>query len=342
MKALVLKEPGDEPELVLADVPDPVPGPGYVVVQVAACGFCRHDVAVMAGVLRRGVTPDIVLGHEVSGTVVDVGADVDRVKAGDFVVAALTTFCGECERCTSGREYRCPQAQGLGHAIDGGFAQFVKLPERGVVPISRDADLLGASILACPIGVAVQALEDVAALRKGETVLVVGAGGGVGIHAVQVAGAMGARVLAVTTSADKVARIEEHTSAEVILAGELDFSEIAMALTEDIGVDVVINPVGSAVFDSCLRSLAQFGRMVLLGEITGGHVSLSPVEVLFRDAAILGSTGASVRHIAEAAELVGKGEVTPVISNTYALSEAAEAYREIRAGRTLGRVVLIP
>ncbi len=342
MKALFLKEPGEVPELVLADAPDPVPGPHDVVVQVAACGFCHHDVAVMAGVLRRGVKPDIVLGHEISGTVVDVGADVEKVKPGDFVVAALTTFCGECERCTSGREYRCLQAQGLGHAIDGGFAQFVKLPERGVVPIPRDADLLGASILACPIGVAVQALEDVAGLRMGETALVAGAGGGLGLHAVQVAGAMGARVLAVTTSPDKVARIEEHTSAEVILAGELDFSEIAMALTDDMGVDVVINPVGSAVFDSCIRSMAQFGRMVVLGEVTGGHVRLNPAELLFRDAAILGSTGASVRHITRAVELVGKGDVTPVISKTYALEEASEAYREMRAGKTFGRVVLIP
>ena len=342
MKALFLKEPGEEPRLVLADAPDPVPGPHDVVVKVAACGFCHHDVAVMAGVLRRGVKPDIVLGHEISGTVVDAGDEVEMVKPGDFVVAALTTFCGECERCTSGRDYRCLQAQGLGHAIDGGFAQLVKLPERGVVPIPGDADLLGASILACPIGVAVRALEDVAQLRKGETVLVAGAGGGLGLHAVQVASAMGARVLAVTTSPDKVAGIEEHTSAEVILAGELDFSEIAMALTDDAGVDVVINPVGSAVFDSCLRSMAQFGRMVVLGEVTGGLVSLNPAELLFRDAAILGSTGASVLHITRAAELMYKGDVTPVISKSYALEEAAEAYREIRAGKTFGRVVLIP
>ena len=342
MKALVLKEPGKEPELVLTDAPDPVPGPHDVVVQVAACGFCHHDVAVMAGVLRRGVKPDIVLGHEVSGTVVDVGDGVEKVKPGDSVVAALTTFCGECERCMSGREYRCLQAKGLGHAVDGGFAQFVSLPERGVVPLPRDADLLSASILACPIGVAVQALEDVAVLRNGETVLVTGAGGGLGLHAAQVAGALGARVLAVTTSPDKVARIEEQTSAEVVLAGELDFSEIALALTEDMGVDVVINPVGSAVFESCLRSMGQFGRMVLLGEITGGRVTLNPAEVLFRDAAILGSTGASVRHIARAVELVGRGDVTPVISKTYALEDALEAYSRMRDGTTFGRVVLIP
>ena len=170
MKALVLKEPGREPELVLAEAPDPVPGPNDVVVQVAACGFCHHDVAVLAGVLRRGVKPDIVLGHEISGTVVDVGADVEKLKPGESVVAALTTFCGECERCASGREYRCLYARGLGHAIDGGFAQFIRLPESGVVPIPHDLELLGASILACPIGVAVQALEDVASLKKGETV----------------------------------------------------------------------------------------------------------------------------------------------------------------------------
>jgi acryloyl-coenzyme A reductase len=342
MKALVLDIPGEEPVLALREVAVPSLGPHDVLVQVAACGFCYHDVAVIQGVLRRGVKDRVILGHEISGRVAGVGESVSAVRAGDRVVTALTTFCDQCGRCRSGREYRCVSGQGIGHALDGGFAEFIKMPEYGVIPLPGGITLEEASLLACPIGVTVQALEGVARVRPGESVLVAGAGGGLGVHGVQVASALGARVLAVTRSPDKAASLEALGCAEVILAGELDFSEIALALTEDQGVDVVINTVGSAVFRSCLHSMAQFGRMVLLGEITGEQLRLNPAEILFRDASIVGSTGASPRHIARAAELVASGQVRPVVSQSFALEDALDAYRLMREGGTFGRVVLVP
>ena len=342
MKALVLEEPGEEPSLSVREVPTPSPGAHEVLVKVAACGLCHHDVAVMQGVLRRGVKRGVILGHEISGRVAAVGDSVVSAKVGDEVVSTLTTFCGRCERCIGGREYRCPHGQGIGHAINGGFAQWLKLPESSLVPAPEGVELEEASILACPMGVALQALRDVARVQAGETVLITGTGGGLGVHAVQIASALGARVLAVTSSPHKVGPLERLGCGEVILAGELDFSEVALALTEDVGVDVVVNIVGSAVFRSSLNSLAQFGRMVLLGEITGDRVSLNLAEVLFRDATILGSTGAGRRHIADVGDMVGSGLIRPVITQRFGLEEAAEAYRLMRAGKTFGRVVLVP
>jgi len=341
MKALVLEEPGEEPTLSIKDLADPVPGPRDVIVEVAAAGMCYHDVAVMQGVLRRGVKSDVVLGHEISGRIAQVGDEVTLASVGDRVVSTLTLFCGECERCLNGREYRCFYGRGLGHGIDGGFAQFLKLPEISVVPLPDSVDLEQAAILGCPMGVALQALRDVARVQPGETVLVTGAGGGLGAHSIQLASALGARVLAVTTSVDKMEALEE-LGAEVILADELDFSEIAQALTEDMGADVVMNTVGSAMFTSSLRSLAQYGRMVLLGEITGDRVNLNLAEVLFRDAAIYGSTGAGRSHIADVAEMVESGSVKPVVSQRFSFEDAATAYRSMRNKQTFGRVVLIP
>ena len=127
-----------------------------------------------------------------------------------------------------------------------------------------------------------------------------------------------------------------------VLAGELDFSEIVLALTEDQGVDVVIDTVGSAVFRSSLASMAHFGRMVLLGEVTGDKVQLNLPEILFRDATIVGSTGASPRHIAKAAELVAAGKIKPIISRRFELEDAANAYQQMLSGKTFGRVALIP
>jgi D-arabinose 1-dehydrogenase-like Zn-dependent alcohol dehydrogenase len=342
VKALVFDTPSQEPSLAVRDVDTPVPGPNDALVEVAACGLCHHDIAVMGGVLRRGVTPGVTLGHEISGRVAGIGGSVTTVGVGDRVTSTLTTFCGRCDRCLQGREYRCPKGRGIGHAVNGGFAEFVALPESSLVPVPDEIDLEEACILACPLGVALQGLRDVALLKPGETVLVVGAGGGLGVHSFIMAAALGARAIAVTTSPHKVESLEALQAGDVVLAGELDFSELALALTEDRGADVVVNPVGSAVFESSVRSLSQFGRMLLLGEIEGGKASVRLPEILFRDAAVLSSTGAGRRHIADVAAMVASGAVKPVISQRFRLEDAAEAYRLMRDRKTFGRVVLVP
>ena len=343
MKALVLKSDGEKPQLQLCDVAVPTPGENDVIVRVAACGICYHDVAVVDGALRRGVKPDIILGHEVSGVVFAVGDGVKSVKIGDRVVAALTAFCGVCVRCNADNEYRCLYGRGFGHALDGGFAQYMSVPKSAVISVPESIDIIQASLLACPIGVAVSAIEDTARLRSGETCLVVGAGGGLGAHMAQVAAALGARVLAVTTSSEKLNDLDSLPGVETILAdGELDFSEIVLALTEDNGAEVVLNPVGSALFGSCVASMAQFGRMVVLGEIAGRAARFNLAELLFRDAAVIGSTGASPRHIRKAIDLVASGAIKPVLSQQFAFDEAQAAIDQMRAAATFGRVALIP
>lgn len=343
MKALVLKSVGDRPQLQLCDVAAPTLGENDVLLRVAACGICYHDVAVVDGTLRRGIKPDLILGHEVSGVVFEVGDGITSVKPGDRVVAALTAFCGECTRCNAGNEYRCLYGRGFGHALDGGFAQYMSVPQSAVIPVPESLDLVQASLLACPIGVAVSAIEDAARLRSGETVLVVGAGGGLGAHLAQVAVALGARVLAVTTSPDKLGDLEALPGVETILAdSELDFSEIVLALTEDRGADTVLNPVGSALFGSCVASMAQFGRMVVLGEIAGRAARFNLAELLFRDATVVGSTGASPHHIRKAIELVTDGKVAPIISRHFSFEDAEEAIEQMRSASAFARIALIP
>ena len=136
--------------------------------------------------------------------------------------------------------------------------------------------------------------------------------------------------------------LEKYVSGDVVLSDELDFSEIVLALTEDKGVDVVIDTVGSATFLSSMRSLAQYGRLITLGEVTGDQVRFNLAEVIFRDGRILTSSGASRSHIMEAVRLVAGTDVTPVISHRVPLADALEAYRMVRDGRSLGRVVLVP
>lgn len=343
MKALVLNTDGAAPALEERDIPTPRLRDNDVLLQVAACGICHHDLAVLDGKLRRGVKSDVVLGHEISGVVAEVGDAVSAVCPGDRVVAALTDFCGECGRCMRGQEYRCIRGRGFGHALDGGFAQFVRLPERSAIAIPDTIDIVAACALACPIGVALNAIQDAARLQAGETALVVGAGGGLGVHLAQAAAALGARSIAVTASESKVERLEALDGVEVILAdGELDFSEIALALTEDEGADVVFNPVGSALFGSCLASAAQFGRIVALGEISGKPARFNIAELLFRDASVIGATGASLMHIRRAIDMATGGSIRPIVSRQYAFAEAADAFDAMRDASAFGRIALIP
>ena len=342
MKALVIDRPGDPPSLAVREVETPSPGPGDALVEVAACGLCHHDVAVMSGILRRGIEPNVILGHEISGRVVDVGISVTTLSVGDRVVSTLTTFCSRCDRCRAGYDYRCAEGRGVGHSIDGGFAQFVCLPASSLAPVPDSIEPEAAALLACPTGVALRGLRDVARVRPGETVAVVGAGGGLGAHCLLVAAHLQAKVIAVTTSPFKAGRLEELGVGDVMVADGIDVSDLVLALTQDRGADVVVNPVGSALFDSCVRSLAQFGRMLLLGEVGPTTSDVRLPELLFRDASVLSSTGAGRRHVVAAAEMVQAGYVKPVASMRMDLEDAAEAYRLMRSRESFGRIVLIP
>ena len=326
----------------MIDVPTPRPEPHQALIRVIACGFCHHDRSVMAGVLRRGVGPGVILGHEISGLVVETGTEVTGLQHGDRVVSILTEACGNCDRCANGREHRCREGQGIGHGRDGGFAEYVALSEYSLVKVPEGVDPVGAALLACPMGVALQAVRETAQVTAGETVVVTGAGGGLGSHAVQAAAAVGARVLAVSSSPEKENALLGLGAAEVLGDTGLDFAEVVMALTGDAGADVVIDTVGSALFPSTLRSLAQFGRLVLLGEIVGQSVSLNPAEVIFRDARILGASGVSRAMVAQAGRMVLEGKLRPVVALELPLEEAAEAYRLVSERKPTGRIVLLP
>lgn len=343
MKALVLEQAGDTPRLVIEERELPPLGPQDVLVRVHACGVCYHDVLVMQGVLRRGVKERVVLGHEISGTVAQVGQEVVGFQEGYPVASIFTEPCGDCHQCRRGMEQRCVQGQGIGHRIDGGFAEYVKLHQNALVALSPGTDLDTACIYGCPIGVAYNAIKDVAQLRAGERALVTGSGGGLGVHSIQIAKALGATVFAVTTSPEKMERLQEMGADEVLLAEEeLDFSELVMALTGDEGVDVAVENVAGVTFDSSFRSLAQFGRMVIVGAIGPGTIDLSPAELIFRDAHIMGTGGATRKQLKEVADLVERGQIRPVISRTYSLEQAVDAYRAMLERQTFGRVALKP
>ena len=349
MAALSVVKAGRPPVLEMVERPTPVPASGEVLLRVDACGFCHHDLLVMAGALRRGVAPGVILGHEIAGTVAMAADDVSGWQPGDRAVSLLTAACGRCDRCLAGREHRCRGGKGIGHGRDGGFAEYAALPASALVPIPEGLPAEEAALLACPAGVALNGV-DAAEIAAGETAVVTGAGGGLGVHAVQLAAQRGARVIAVTTSPGKAALLEARGAETVIeidadadRAGT-DLAGIIMALTDDAGADAVIDTVGPPLWPGAVRCLGQYGRLALLGDVTGAATPVNLAELIFRDLRVMGVSGVSRGTLMRAAQLAAAGGLRLTVSQTLPLTAegAAAAWGMAAERRAVGRVVLMP
>ena len=347
-------EAGTVPRLEVADLPIPVPRTGEVLVKVESCGFCYHDYLVMLGLLRRGVKDNVVLGHEISGTIVGVGDKVFDVSVGDRVVTLLTNACGICTRCLNGLEHRCLYGAGIGHGCDGGLAEFLVVKHSSVVLIGESISFSEAALLACPMGVVVRGVKEIDKVSAGESVFVTGAGGGLGAHAVQVARALGAEVFALTSSPEKVPFLESLGASQVLETGVERFDkdqtgmrfeiantigELVRFYTEDKGADVVIDTVGEPLFDVSLKALGQYGRLLLLGQVSGHNISFNPAEVIFLDAQIIGCSGCSRADVIDANQMIEQGLVKPVIYTQLRLEEWATAFDYLKCSQSIGRVV---
>jgi D-arabinose 1-dehydrogenase-like Zn-dependent alcohol dehydrogenase len=253
-------------------------------------------------------------------------------------------ICGYCRYCRSGRETSCNEREFLGDAgLNGGYAQYVCVEEDNVAHVPDGVKLDEAAIVACAIGTELNAIRDVAHVAPGDKVLVTGAGGGLGVHGLQVARAAGGYVYALTTSPDKAEKLRAFGAHEVIIGkrGE-DFSEQLKKATKGEGVDVAIDNVGSVLFEPTRRSLAMGARWIFVGQLTGDFVKLNPAQLFMRDISIKSAKSTSRKQLQDSLELVRRGLVKPVISMSLPLAEAPRAHELVETGKAFGRVLLKP
>ncbi len=345
MKAMVIRATGGPDALCLETLPDPTPGALEVIIKVAACGICFHDIVTRNGTLKRGIQLPLIPGHEVSGTIAALGREVTGLRVGDRVATSQRSFvCGGCGFCRNGLEPLCDDAQFLGDAgLNGGYAEYVVVSGDAVVAVPDGVELEAASIAACAIGTSLHAIRSVGRVQVGETVLVTGAGGGLGIHAVQLARAAGAVVIAQTTSPAKAAAIRDAGAHHAVVSARGgDFSAEVRELTKGHGVNVAIDTVGTAVFTATRRSLAKAGRWVLVGQLTGEFVPFNPAQLFLKSISMLSATSATRQELAETLGLMASGAVNPVIAGRFPLAGAANAHRLVESGKALGRVLVRP
>jgi acryloyl-coenzyme A reductase len=345
MKAIVVREPGGTDVLKMETIPDPTSGPKDVVIRVDACGVCAHDIVTRNGTLKFGVQMPCILGHEISGTVVDVGRDVRNFKEGDRVATVQRYhICGSCRHCRMGRETLCPERKFTGDAgMVGGYAEYVAVEDDNVAVVPEGVALQDASIVACAVGTILNAIREVGRLSAGESALVTGSGGGLGMHAVQLARLAGAYVIAQTTSPGKADQIRALGAHEVIVhaRGE-DFSGAVRKATNGQGVDVAIDNVGSQLFEPTRRSMGIGGRWILIGELIGQFVPFNPAQLFLKNVSMLSATSTTRRQLEDCLALVVRGAVTPIISMALPLEEAAKAHELVETGKSAGRIVLRP
>jgi D-arabinose 1-dehydrogenase-like Zn-dependent alcohol dehydrogenase len=341
MKALVVREFGGP--LLLEDLPVPEPGPKDVLLRVKACAVDQFDLTIRDGKFALANKLPIILGHEVAGIVEAVGAEVTSFSPGDRVTSTLYLTCGKCRYCLTGRETICADFKGyIGIHTPGAYAEFTAIPEANLVRLPEPISFAEGSVIANAIGTPYHALTRRARLRLGERVIITGAGGGVGTHAVQLARMMGAFVMAVDIGAQKLQMARELGADLVCDASAGDFSALAREWTGGEGADVILELVGTATFPSSLNSLARGGRMVIVGSHTGTELAASPQAMIANEWEILGSRNVSKRELVEAVALVAAGRIRPVVTGAYPLEDAEALHDRLRRQEIVGRVVLEP
>jgi NADPH2:quinone reductase len=323
MKALVCRAYGPVDSLSLEDVPDPKPVAGEVLVGVRACGVNFPDTLVVQGKYQFKPTPPFSPGGEVAGVVEAVGSGVTTVRVGDRVVALGTV---------------------------GGMAEKFVADSSKVLPLPSGVDFAEAACLSTAYGTTLHALRDRAQMRPGESLLVLGAAGGVGLSAVQIGKRMGARVIAAASSAAKLQTCKDNGADEVIDYSREDLKDRVKALTNGAGADVVYDPVGGSFTEAALRATAWNGRLLVIG-FAGGDIPRVPTNLtLLKGCSIVGvfwgmaMMREPARGRAQLEEMLGwmrEGSLRLHVHARYPLARALDALRDIEARKVQGKAVVV-
>ncbi len=335
MKAIVIREPGGLDRLELTELPISDPGVRQVRLRIAGCGVCYRDLLDREGkypFMRR----PIVTGHEFAGTIEAVGPEVD-FAVGDRVATTHRPVCGVCQACRTQDETHCLQSvASYGMTVDGGYAEQTIAYAASLVKVPDAVPLEEACFMHCTAAVALRALRSHARLQAGETVVITGASGGVGVHAIQVAHILGAKVIAVTSNLGKVEALRSVGADQVVVGGH-DFHK-QIGSTADVALDLV----GAPTLNASQRSLRIGGRVVLVGNVTAERVEINPGLLIMKEISIHGSSSASRGDLAEVLSWVAAGKLRPVVAGRLPLAEARAAQARLLEKGVVGRLVLIP
>jgi alcohol dehydrogenase, propanol-preferring len=340
VKAQVLRDWGGP--LALVEVPRPTPQAGEVLVAVRACGVGLTVLNAMNGQMARPDGLPRVPGHEITGVVAEVGPAVQAVRPGDRVMAFFYLTCGRCEFCRAGSDSLCRDHRGyVGIHRDGGYAEFVTLPEANVLPLPEGVPFVEGTAIPDAIATPYHVCATRARVRVGDRAVVVGAGGGVGIHMLQMARLFGARVVAVDTDDAKLVRCRELGAEHAVNFRAPDAETQARAALGG-GATVAVDLVGSEeTLPWAFGLLGRGGRMITLTTFAEVGFQVVPRRMVVDELEVLGSRYCSRAEVLTAARLVQEGRIRPVVSQAVPLENVETLHAMLREGRLFGRGAVV-
>ena len=342
MKAVVFRAHGGPDVLELAEWPEPHAGAGEVVVQVKACSINHLDLWVRQGIPAYQITLPHISGCDVAGLVHQLGPDVTGIELGSSVIVAPGLSCFACEWCRAGQDNLCERYGILGAKTDGGYAEFVKVPARNVLPLPAGMSFEAAAAFPLVFLTAWHMLMTRAQLGAGEWVLVHAAGSGIGHAAVQIAKLAGAHVITTVGSDTKIAKAKQLGADHVINYKQQNFVDRVREFTQQRGVNVVFEHIGPETWEGSLKLLRKGGRLVTCGATSGPSVPLDLRYVFSRQLTLLGSMMGTRAELDVLAELMAKRVLHPLVDTVYSLADARQAQERLLARDVFGKLILVP
>lgn len=340
MRAAFIAEHGGPSVLEVGERPDPEPGPGEIRVRVVAAALNHLDLFTRDGIPGVEIEMPHVLGADGAGVVDRVGEGVESLAPGDEVWIQPGLFCGRCEFCIAGEESLCVSYRLLGEHVDGTFAELVVVPEENASVKATNLSWEAAAAFPLVYQTAWRMVVTKGRIGPGHTVLIHGIGGGVAMAALQIAVHAGAEVTVTSSSESKLDRAVELGATETILYTEEDVAERVREITDKRGVDLVVDDVGEATWETSIEAVRRGGTIVTCGATTG-YVAPTPIHrVFWKQIAIRGSTMARRSEVTAVARLVESGAIDPVIDRTFPLEEARAAFARMEAAEQCGKIVL--
>ncbi len=341
MKAIRFHQFGGPEVLKYEDLPDPVLRKDHVLIRVRACAMNHLDLWVRKGL--PGVKLPHINGSDISGDIAQVGEYVTDLKEGQRVLLAPMMFCNHCEACVAGRQNLCRQFTVIGNLVDGGNCELIAVPRVNVIPIPDNLTYDDAAAVPLVFLTAWHMLVGRAQIRPGQTVLVLGAGSGVGSAAIQIAKRLFAATV-ITTAGDeqKLAKARELGADYTINHYQQKIADEVKKITGGQLADIIFEHVGKATWDQSMRSLKPGGTLVTCGATTGPDVGIS-INVLFgKHLSLLGSYMGTMGEMHDVLKHVFSGRLKPVVDRTFALKDAAAAHEYLQSSQMFGKVVLKP
>jgi NADPH:quinone reductase-like Zn-dependent oxidoreductase len=340
MKAVLFRQHGGPEVLEYTDFLTPVPKPGEALIRLHAAALNRMDVMVRNGWPGLKLEMPHINGADGAGEVASLGQGASGFKPDEHVVINPNLGCGKCEFCLAGRDNLCRDWHLLGETVRGTYAEYVAVPARQLYKLPKDFDFHQAAAAALVYQTAWHSLVVRGNLQKDETVLIVGAGGGVNTASVQIAKYIGAQVMVVGSDAHKL-QMAKSIGADILIdrSKEADWSKSVFNATNKRGVDVVVDNVGTTFMQS-LRTLRKGGRLLTVGNSGGPRIEIDNRYMFAKHLSIIGSTMSTIHDFNEVMDLIVGGKLKPILDKTYDLKDAAIAQERLWRNENFGKITL--